>query len=166
MSHKIVMKQYILLIISVTIVWFGGVSVYGLSIKLDREIIAVEIARLEYEKKLLDLENMVFVDFHVAGYEPFMCEDKRCWIKKELVPVELLEWAKWFETTDRHVGNDTINGYRISTVFLGLDHNFGVGAPLLFETMVFGDDDEEDMERYATYEEAEEGHKRFVEKYS
>jgi len=31
--------------------------------------------------------------------------------------------------------------------------------------MVFGPD-EEDMERYATYEEAEAGHKRFVEKYS
>lgn len=27
--------------------------------------------------------------------------------------------------------------YRISTVWLGLDHNFGEGEPLIFETMVF-----------------------------
>jgi len=78
------MKKSLLLIVSITIIWFGAVSVYGLSIKLGREIAVAEIARLEWEKKLLELENMVFVDFHVAGYEPFICEDKRCWIKKEL----------------------------------------------------------------------------------
>ena len=79
------------------------------------------------------------------------------------------EWARWLETAERHIGDDTINGKRVSTVFLGIDHNFSFsGPPLLFETMVFGDDgrgDEEEIERYATYEEAEEGHKRIVKKY-
>jgi hypothetical protein len=50
----------------------------------------------------------------------------------------------------------------VSTVFLGLDHNFGEGgAPLLFETMVFGLPGE-DCRRYSTWAEAEEGHARIV----
>jgi hypothetical protein len=32
-------------------------------------------------------------------------------------------------------------GVEVSTVFLGVDHNFfGVGGPILFETMIFGGD--------------------------
>jgi hypothetical protein len=53
----------------------------------------------------------------------------------------------------------------ISTVFLGLDHNFGQGPPLLFESMVFGGEDDGEMVRYSTWEEAETGHKLLVEKY-
>lgn len=36
--------------------------------------------------------------------------------------------------------------YRVSTVWLGLDHSHGDGPPLIFETMVFAD--EPDPERY------------------
>jgi hypothetical protein len=36
--------------------------------------------------------------------------------------------------------------FRVSTVWLGLDHSHGAGAPLIFETMVFAD--EPDPERY------------------
>jgi hypothetical protein len=39
--------------------------------------------------------------------------------------VNLREWAKWFETADRVVKKDTINGVVVSTVFLGLDHSPG-----------------------------------------
>ena len=103
---------------------------------------------------------------------------------RKLVEVDLLTWSKWFETAGdkRRVARDTINGYLISTVFLGLDHNFlDTGKPLLFETMVFdtnkkkkyklGDREMtsmgEDMEqeRYETYAQAESGHKKIVEKY-
>jgi hypothetical protein len=56
------------------------------------------------------------------------------------IPVgDLVEWAQWFEKADRHVAQDVIEGIRISTVFLGLDHSFGrTPYPILFETMVFG----------------------------
>jgi hypothetical protein len=49
---------------------------------------------------------------------------------------------------------------RISTVFLGLDHNFsGVGPPVLWETMVFGRGDRElDCRRYSSRAEALAGH--------
>ena len=53
----------------------------------------------------------------------------------------------------------------VSTVFLGLDHRYTAdGPPVLFETMVFGLDQEGDepQERYATYEAAEAGHARWV----
>lgn len=56
-------------------------------------------------------------------------------------PVEckkLSVWGEFFETSKlRQVGDDTIDGVRVSTIFLGLDHNFGGGPPILWETMVF-----------------------------
>lgn len=51
---------------------------------------------------------------------------------------DTLTWAKWFETAERHVADETIGDSRISTVFLGIDHGFGHGEPVLWETMVFG----------------------------
>ena len=50
---------------------------------------------------------------------------------------------------------------RVSTVWLGLNHNlFGTGPPLIFETMVFGGPPEidEKLERYSTEAEAIAGH--------
>jgi len=51
----------------------------------------------------------------------------------------------------------------ISTVFLGLDHGWGTGPPLLFETMVFNGPLHEDMDRYTTWAQAEAGHAKFCE---
>ena len=79
----------------------------------------------------------------------------------------LMKWAKWFEVSDRQVAKTILpNGVEISTVFLGIDHNFlGKGKlPILFETMIFGGDLDENMERYSTWQDAEEGHKRWVAK--
>ena len=62
-----------------------------------------------------------------------------------------------------------VNGYLISTVDLGIDYSFGIGKPLYYETMVFaknGKDiifDDLYCERYATEEEAIEGHKKTIE---
>lgn len=47
---------------------------------------------------------------------------------------------------------------RISTVFLGLDHQYGSGPPILWETMVFGGVLDGFQERYATKAEALAGH--------
>jgi hypothetical protein len=80
---------------------------------------------------------------------------------------DLLAWARWFETADRHVGRDQIGPYLVSTVFLGLDHRFGRnGPPLLFETMTFGadaDDADFGFARTATWQEAELAHALAVE---
>lgn len=73
---------------------------------------------------------------------------------------DVLEWANWYQSTDRHVAKDEQNGILVSTVFLGLDHSFGGGPPILFETMIFGGKHDEDQWHYATWEDAEDGHKK------
>ena len=77
---------------------------------------------------------------------------------------DLLTWAKWFEKAERHVADDTIDGVRISTVFLGLDHQYGQGPPLLFETMVFGGPNDQDQLRYSSWDEAEKRHAEILER--
>ncbi len=85
--------------------------------------------------------------------------------KKPVLAKNWGEWAKYLEYADRTVAIDVLpKDIRVSTVFLGLDHNFAdEGLPILFETMVFRDGDGEECERYSTWDEAEEGHKRMVE---
>lgn len=82
---------------------------------------------------------------------------------------QLAEWSKLGTYVQGHpkvVGKTDIGEIEVSTVFLMMDHNFmDEGPPLLFETMVFGGPEEGDgyTERYATWNEAKEGHDRIVE---
>jgi hypothetical protein len=80
-------------------------------------------------------------------------------------PMDMMTWAQSLEG-DRRVGLDTLpDGKRVSTVWLGLDHNFDHdGPPLIFETMVFPPDSSQDLycERYSTLAEAEAGHARVL----
>ncbi len=80
------------------------------------------------------------------------------------IPTDLETWARWFDSDEkRRVGYDDFDGGYVSTVFLGLDHNFGrTGPPLLFETMIFGGPNDGYQERYATWDEAVEGHARIL----
>ena len=74
------------------------------------------------------------------------------------VPViaERVEWeGRWQIKT-------TVNGSTVSTVFVPLDHSFGDGPPVLFETLIFGGPLADDGERYCTKAEAEEGHTKWV----
>lgn len=78
-------------------------------------------------------------------------------------PVQADDIAQWAELygADRTVALDRISGVDISTVFLGIDHSFGLPGvvPQLFQTMIFGGKHDEYMQRYATWAEAVEGHK-------
>ena len=89
--------------------------------------------------------------------EHYILEDDK------IVPCDMMTWAKWIGTGNKHIGNDVINGIRISTVFLGLDHSFGGSVPILFETMIFGGAEDGYQTRCATLEEAKEMHKKAVE---
>lgn len=81
--------------------------------------------------------------------------------------VDMMTWATYLEKANRHVAETEVTpGVRVSTVFLGLDHNFfGEGPPILFETMTFSDYGETGtgFGRYATWAEAELGHMEAVE---
>jgi hypothetical protein len=52
----------------------------------------------------------------------------------------------------------------VSTVYLGLDHSFMGGPPMIFESMVFGPgaSNDWDMRRYSTEEQAIKGHWEMV----
>lgn len=54
--------------------------------------------------------------------------------------------------------------FDVSTVWLGVNHNFGDGPPLIFETMVFAEGSSLDlnMDRYATEQAAREGHTAMI----
>ncbi len=78
---------------------------------------------------------------------------------------DLLAWAHWFEKADRHVAHDTVGDVKVSTVFMGLDHSFGMqGGPILYETMVFGGPLDGGQDRYSTRAEAEVGHAAILER--
>lgn len=68
------------------------------------------------------------------------------------------------DTDPSRIGSDHVGGLWVSTVWLGLDHSFGEGPPLVFETMVFSDGTSNDLfcARYSTPAEAKEGHDRVV----
>jgi hypothetical protein len=89
----------------------------------------------------------------VAG-DPYVLKDRVA------VPAtDEVEWAIWFgNPSNRIVKQDTIGESLVSTVFLGIEHQFETGAPILFETMVFGGDLDEKQERYSSWEDAEIGH--------
>ena len=79
---------------------------------------------------------------------------------RKSVPVDEPEWAQWFGAhhDERVVGRWDVAGTEMSTVFLGFDHQFRDGPPLLFETMVFGSGRVDLVGRYSTWADAEEGH--------
>ena len=84
--------------------------------------------------------------------------------------IDFMEWAKLLEDKDYKIIKQQVltNGKFVSTVYLGLNHNYGEGKPLIFETMVFpkkGDYQDLDTDRYSTLEEAKKGHQKLVEKW-
>jgi hypothetical protein len=76
----------------------------------------------------------------------------------------LWQWAAIMESRqDRHVADDMVGMVRVSTVWLGLDHNFsGLGPPLIYETMIFGGTMDERQWRYPTAVSALAGHDRVL----
>lgn len=86
------------------------------------------------------------------------------------------KWLKQMGRIEKRLGDITYkvvkqetlpNKLWVSTVWLGLDHGFTGGKPLIFETMVFTEKrgEEQDMDRYSTLREAIAGHKRMVKKW-
>jgi len=80
---------------------------------------------------------------------------------------DLEQWGRWFERAskdrtrivaqdrDERGGVDVL----VSTVFLGLDHNFeAVGPPVLWETMILGGPHDQYQRRYTSRAAALEGH--------
>lgn len=72
---------------------------------------------------------------------------------------EFMRWELETLHEQKIVRKDVVGGVEISTVFLGRNHQFRDGPPLVFETMVFGGAGDYQA-RYSTWEQAEQGHAR------
>lgn len=79
------------------------------------------------------------------------------------------EYLAWFtEFTNKCVARTVIpnptGGEKVlvSTVFLAMDHSWGDGPPVLWETMVFGGPLDMYQDRYSSEEDARAGHERVV----
>ena len=79
-------------------------------------------------------------------------------------PITQAQWVARFAEDHRRIAEDefVLDGVEImvSTVWLGLDHQYGGGPPLIFETMIFGLGGEwqDWTARYSTELQAIEGH--------
>ena len=93
----------------------------------------------DHSVKLVDLRT----------WYAWMCEEKERdpWLQRRLVALTQV--------------NSEI---KVSTVFLGMDHNFLGGPPEIFETMVFGGPLADECVRYSTWAQAEQGHAVIVDR--
>jgi hypothetical protein len=93
---------------------------------------------------------------------------------------DLLKWGEWFTNDERRIVRHqrwngvvfpTDDGLRregevfVSTVFLGMDHNWFGGPPILWESMVFIDGEDCEQQRYSSLREAIIGHNTLVARY-
>lgn len=80
---------------------------------------------------------------------------------KTPIPCDLMTCARALER-DRHQTRETVaEGVDVSTVFLGLDHSFGMpGPPVLWETMIFGGPHDGYSDRYTSHADAMAGHEK------
>lgn len=85
-------------------------------------------------------------------------------------PIDLMTWAFLIDdpmykivarTTIVSAANPSV-AYDVSTVWLGIDHNFGHDPILIFETMIFDAGDAKDCNRYSTVADAIAGHADMV----
>lgn len=83
---------------------------------------------------------------------------------KKPIPATMLEWAYWMRDNSSKVVRTELNDNLVSTVFRGLNYKFvDDDKPEIFETMVFGPNDEEyAIIRTSTWEEAEAAHNAIV----
>lgn len=85
------------------------------------------------------------------GKTPVQCDDD-------------IKWREWYIRAKRHVAKENLGKVVISTIFLGIDHGFNESKPVLFETMVFGGSLDQEQDRFCTWDDAEAGHKKMVER--
>ena len=85
--------------------------------------------------------------------------------RRDGTPASLAWWMNQMEGDAdllRRVARDDIGDALVSTVFLGLNHRWDDGPPLIFETMIFGGPHDESQWRYSTEAMAQAGHAAIV----
>jgi hypothetical protein len=75
---------------------------------------------------------------------------------------DYVKWAARSFDETRRIAKTKVGDAEVSTVFLSVDHAFGSGQPVLFETMIFDGPHGDSQWRYHTKAEAEAGHAQIV----
>lgn len=76
---------------------------------------------------------------------------------------DLMKWARWYEKcNNRHIHETYLGKVQVSTVFLGINHCWDGGPPLIFETMIFGGEHDEYQDRCSTIKQAKTMHDKAV----
>lgn len=75
---------------------------------------------------------------------------------------DIRAWDKATSSRQSVIGRTIVGTVTVSTVFLGMDHGWGEGPPVLWETMIFGGKHDEFQERYTSRSDAIAGHLRAV----
>jgi hypothetical protein len=93
--------------------------------------------------------------------------DRPDYYGRDGTPITFSTWVALFEDMEyRVIERAEFGEIVVSTVWLGLDHSFGYGElPMIFETIVFAPETfplDGEMFRYATEEQAREGHADMV----
>lgn len=99
----------------------------------------------------------------VVPYKPKLPDAARMYRLDGRTPVptdDIMAWGSGMGSEAWRVALTEIEKvWQVSTVFLGINHAFHGGPPILFETMVFGPENlQSGHARYHTWDEAEEGH--------
>lgn len=112
-------------------------------------------------------DKFVDVPYREVCKKPLLYLLNKC---RELVPVPMDYTVDVVRQIDSLMGDPDYKrvgftmvwfSIKVSTVFLFVDHSTdstGFGKPVLFETMVFGGLHDGHIERYCTWQEAENGH--------
>lgn len=80
---------------------------------------------------------------------------------RPVVEPDVMKWAAWMHAKgNAELAKDKIGETVVRTLFLGIDLAFGLGKPILFETIVYDPDGVRHTYRYCEREEAIEGHER------
>jgi hypothetical protein len=76
---------------------------------------------------------------------------------------KLIKWARKNIHTNRRIDLTVVPpDIEVSTVFLGINHDFRYRTPVLFETMIFGGEYDRMQWRYTTIKKARQGHRNAV----
>ena len=124
----------------------------------------VEVKPQGYDKRIGWDTHMVTIKGNAIGYTsgPLWASDRGLlFYDRSGKPMPLLEWATALEDEGvREVAYDLVGDIRVSTIWVGMPPPCAPpeDAPLIFETMVFGSELKDDIQRYATEAEAAEGH--------
>lgn len=86
-------------------------------------------------------------------------EPRDLYYDREARPISQREWARLEEAPGyKVVAQHQVGNAWVSTVWLGINHRFSAGPPVIYETLVFGGRMDGDMLRYCTEAQAVEGH--------